>query len=161
MSVTSLIRKINFNSLGAWHLATYEYEGPYASIDAAGFASLATSAANDLLATTTIGIILDPITGTLREGAENERGFGEVYFAPQPCESIAHGPQRREKQESRNRLRVDYIESGIVRCIMRPYNKKINAINWLGSGGGVEVFDQCVGRESELCPRHRNFVSED
>lgn len=153
MTAIELINKINFNSAAARSIAHNEYDAPYASVDALGFAATAARTARQLLATTTKGIILDPLTGRLREGFESECGFGEAHFPPQPCESlIRYSPASSECATSRNRLRVDAMQPGFARCINRPENPRIDSIRWLGSGGATEIFKPCIGRANPSCP---------
>lgn len=153
MTAIELINKINFNSAAARSIARNEYDAPYASVDALGFAAIAARTARQLLATTTKGVILDPLTDQLREGFKSECGFGEVYFPPQHCESlIRYSPTSSERATSRNRLRVDAMQPGLTRCINRPENPRIDPIRWLGSGGGSEVFKPCIGRANPSCP---------
>lgn len=151
MTCAEAIQRADRLGIGAWHICKYGYEAPYAEFDAKDWARAAFRAASIALASTEVGLIVEGVTGNVREGRASECRFGERHIAPAPCESIARPVQRDERQESRNRLRVDAMQPGLARCLnMAP--PRIDAIRWIGSGGGVEVFGLCVGRGNPKCP---------
>lgn len=74
------------------------------------------------------------------------------------CPHIARTIQRAEKQESRNRLRVDAVETGTARCSLRTpshWPESATGFRWLMSGGDAYVFGHCVGREAAECPLNK------
>ncbi len=77
------------------------------------------------------------------------------------CQHEAVCIQPAQPLTSRNRLRVDAIETGIGRCLLKKpahWPASASALRWIGSGGDAFVFGTCGGRQSPRCPLNREVA---
>jgi hypothetical protein len=79
------------------------------------------------------------------------------------CAHEAPSLQPAQPLASRNRLRVDALETGMGRCLLKKpahWPASASALRWVASGGEPFVFGTCSGRQSSRCPLNREVAIE-